>query len=128
MKYLLDTHAFLWIVEDHASLSQKARSLYLNSSHTFFISMACIWEIVIKTSLGKLLLDESMEQFVLTHVYGNDFKILDIKLEHLMALENLSYHHRDPFDRLLVAQAMVEKMSVISKDTELDAYPIKRVW
>ena len=128
MNYLLDTHAFLWIVAEDGRLSRKAKRLFLDKSSTVFLSVASIWEMAIKISLGKLALDEPLEAFVKNHVEGNDIKILEIQPRHIYPLEDLPFHHRDPFDRLIIAQCMTEGLSIIGNDPAFDGYPVSRVW
>jgi PIN domain nuclease of toxin-antitoxin system len=101
---LLDTHAFLWFVADNPRLSKAARVLIEAEDSQPFLSMASLWEIAIKISLGKL------------------------ELEHFATIANLPFHHRDPFDRLIAVQSKIEKMPLVSADTSFDVYEIERVW
>ncbi len=128
MNYVLDTHAFLWIVAEDGRLSRKAKRLFLDKSNTIFLSVASIWELAIKISLGKLALDERLEAFVENHVKGNDIRILEISPNHIYLLEDLPFHHRDPFDRLIIAQCMIEGFSIICSDKAFDDYPVSRIW
>ena len=128
MKYLLDTHTLLWITREDDQLSPIAREIYLDQHHDIFISMASLWEMSIKISLGKLNVHMPLAEFVKFHVRGNQINILDIKLPHIEQIEILPLHHRDPFDRLIVTQAMVENMPILSRDSHFDLYPVKRVW
>ena len=128
MEYIIDTHTLLWIVDDDPQLSKKVRSIYLNPANDIYISLASIWELVIKVSLKKLIIDDSIGNFVNTQIKGNSIRILEIKLNHITALENLPYYHRDPFDRLIISQSMLEKIPVLSNDNFFDKYPIKRIW
>ncbi len=125
---MLDTHAFLWIVSDDKKLSRKAKKLFLNKSNEIYLSAASIWEMAIKISLGRLTLDEPLESFIETHAVGNNIKILDIKAKHLYKIENLPFHHRDPFDRIIIAQCMIENYSIVGSDKAFDSYPVSRVW
>jgi PIN domain nuclease of toxin-antitoxin system len=125
---LLDTHALLWFVLGDARISHRARQLVLDPDNTIWVSPATYWEIAIKVSLGKFLLQEPYEVFMQRGIDGNGFKILPILPRHTAVLTTLPYHHRDPFDRLLVAQAITEDMSLISRDESLDAYPVRRLW
>jgi PIN domain nuclease of toxin-antitoxin system len=93
-----------------------------------YISVASLWEIAIKVSLKRLELGQSITDFYYKHVIGNKIKLLDLKVEHLAVLETLEFHHKDPFDRLIVCQSIVEKIPVLSSDKVLSKYPIKRVW
>lgn len=109
-------------------MSRKAKRLFLDKSNTIFLSIASIWEMAIKISLGKLALDEPLEAFVKNHVERNDIKILEIAPHHIYPLEDLPFHHRDPFDRLIIAQCMTEGFSIICSDKAFDDYPVSRVW
>lgn len=128
MNYVLDTHPFLWIVAEDGRLSRKAKRLFLDKSNNIFLSVASIWEMAIKISLGKLALDEPLATFIKNHVEGNDIKILEIQPRHVYPLEDLPFHHHDPFDRLIIAQCMAEGYSVICTDPAFDEYPVSRVW
>jgi len=128
MEYILDTHILLWIVDDNPKLSKNVKSIYLNPSNDMYISLASIWELVIKISLQKLIIEDTIENFIKTHIKGNNITILDITLNHIIGLENLPYYHRDPFNRLIISQSILEKIPIISNDKSFDKYPIKRVW
>jgi PIN domain nuclease of toxin-antitoxin system len=125
---LLDTHTFLWFVDDNPRLSQPARVLIEAQDSQPFLSMASLWEIAIKMSLGKLQLEQPYEVFVPQQLALNGIGILNVSLEHTAAISTLPFHHRDPFDRMIAVQAQIEKMSLISADPSFDAYGIKRVW
>jgi PIN domain nuclease of toxin-antitoxin system len=127
MTYLLDTHTFLWFVNDDPLLSNSAKSL-IESEVDLLLSVASLWEIAIKVSIGKLGLPESYEMFISKQIAINDIDILPIKLEHLAVVAKLGFHHRDPFDRLIIAQSMVESIGVISIDAAFDSYGVKREW
>jgi PIN domain nuclease of toxin-antitoxin system len=127
MKFLLDTHTFLWFVNDSPQLSLEAKSL-LESDVDLLLSVASLWEIAIKTSLGKLTLPETYDKFISQQIALNDVEILPISLAHLGVVATLPFHHRDPFDRLLVAQAIVERVSIVSADSSFDAYAVSREW
>jgi len=128
MKYLIDTHTLLWIVTKNQKLSDRARELFLNTENLIFFSLASLWEMAIKISLNKLFLEEPLKDFIQTHIKGNDIKILNIEINHILSLENLPYYHRDPFDRLLITQSMNENIPILSSDKVFDLYPIKRIW
>jgi len=128
MKYLLDTHAFIWIVEDDQNLSDKVKKIFLNSSNDIYLSAASLWEIAIKISLKKLKLENSLSAFIDKHAVENNILILDVQSNHVMPLERLPFHHKDPFDRLLVSQCIQEKMNILSRDKIFDKYGIKRIW
>jgi PIN domain nuclease of toxin-antitoxin system len=128
VKYLLDTHTLLWIVHNDPKLSSKAKSLYLDSNNEILFSAVGIWELAIKISLNKLSIEEPLGYFVQNHIIGNDIKILDIEIKHILLLENLLFHHRDPFDRMLIAQAMIDKIPIITSDRMFDGYNVQRIW
>lgn len=128
MECLIDTHTLLWIVTDDVQLSKKARRIFLDEQNEIFISIASLWEIAIKVSLKRLNLNQTLNEFYIRHVVGNKIRLLDLKVEHLEVLETLSFHHRDPFDRLIISQAIVEKIPLLSNDKVLSKYPIKRIW
>jgi PIN domain nuclease of toxin-antitoxin system len=128
MRLLLDTHAFLWFVLGDAQLSDAAKSFILDAANTKLVSPASYWEIAIKISLKKYTLHEPYEAFMQRGIFGNGFEILPIELKHTAVLTTLPFHHRDPFDRLMIAQAMVEQMPIVSGDPALDAYSVRRLW
>jgi PIN domain nuclease of toxin-antitoxin system len=128
VRLLLDTHAFLWFLLDDPQLSASARALIEDPANDVEISPASYWEIAIKIGLNKYALPEPYQIFMEREIADNDFRILPIEPKHTAVLTTLPLHHRDPFDRLIVAQAMVEGISVVSIDPRLDAYPIKRLW
>lgn len=128
MRLLLDTHAFLWWITDSPLLSKKARAAIGKSGSECFLSLASCWEMAIKASLGKLTLAQPLERFLPEQLAANGFQLLEIDFRHMVRVESLPFHHRDPFDRLLVAQASAEKLSLVSGDAALDAYGVKRLW
>lgn len=128
MKYLLDTHTLLWFLADDKKLSRRARQLIENSSHESVFSVASLWEIAVKTGLGKLELDRPFDQMFPDELHLNQIEILDITVDSLIKLINLPYHHRDPFDRMIIAQGLVEGFPIISVDTGYDAYGVDREW
>lgn len=128
MKYLLDTHSLLWIITGNRILSKKALNIYLNEENDIFFSAASIWELAIKSSLNKINLGMNLDRFVEEHIRGNNIEILYISLPHLFRIEKLPFHHRDPFDRLIIAQALEDNLIIISKDKTFDRYNVKRIW
>ena len=128
MKVLLDTHAFLWFIMGDSRLSTPARSAIESDTNTKYVSAASAWEIAIKSSLGKLPLREPYEILIPREIQRNGFIYLPIELSHTSRVATFPLHHRDPFDRLLAAQAYVEGMGLISIDNVLDAYGISRIW
>lgn len=127
MKLLLDTHVFLWFIMGSPNLSVEARTLIEDENNRKFISVASLWEIAIKSSIGKLTLSAPFDQLIPQQLSLNGFELLPIELAHLAAVATLPFHHRDPFDRLLVAQAMVEKMPIVSIDSAFEAYNVSRL-
>jgi PIN domain nuclease of toxin-antitoxin system len=128
MDILLDTHAFLRWVEDDALLSAKARSAIAETADRVFVSAASAWELAIKRSLGKLKLALPVDRYVASHLEANGFSWLPIELQDIAVVETLPMHHRDPFDRLLIAQAKARKLAIVSADTAFSHYRIKRIW
>jgi len=119
MRFLIDTHILLWYVEGDERLPIPWRAL-LESSHTQkFVSMASLWEIAVKTNIGNLTVKYPLDRLIPT-----DFQILSIELPHLLAYQNLPLHHRDPFDRMLIAQAQAEKLTLMSHDTNFPLYEV----
>ena len=127
MKLLLDTHIFLWFIMGSPHLTAKARALIEDETNRKFISVASLWEIAIKSSIGKLTLSAPFDQLIPQQLSLNGFELLPIEITHLATVVTLPFHHRDPFDRLLIAQAMAEKMPVVSSDLAFDAYAITRL-
>jgi PIN domain nuclease of toxin-antitoxin system len=128
MKLLLDTHVFLWVLERSPRLSAQARAAINDEANAKFISFATLWEVTIKASLGKLELQEPWLETMRTVNRLTPGLVLPFAQAHLEALYLLPFHHRDPFDRMLVAQAMTEELQIVSNDAVLDAYEIVRVW
>jgi PIN domain nuclease of toxin-antitoxin system len=114
--FLLDTHTLLWFVAGSDQLSKTARTAIESAANERYVSIVSIWEIAIKSSTGKLKLALSIEDFVSQHVLGNGFLVLDIMIDHAVVVAALPWHHRDPFDRMLIAQASVENMPLLSAD------------
>jgi PIN domain nuclease of toxin-antitoxin system len=124
MNLLLDTHVFLWFVNDHPKLSNHLKDLIEDDDNVSYLSMASLWEMSIKFNLGKLTLEPDYEEFVEREVITSSIKLLKIELEHLKINAALPFHHRDPFDRIIIAQALVENLPIISVDSAFDKYPI----
>ncbi len=128
MKLLLDTHAFIWFIMGSPNLSATARVLIEDAANEKFLSVASLWEIAIKSSIGKLTLAAPFEVLIPQQLNLNGFELLNIEIDHAALVATLPFHHRDPFDRLLIAQATIEKMSVVSIDAAFDTYAITRRW
>ena len=128
MRALLDTHAFLWFILDDSQLSASARTLIEDPTNDFEASPASYWEIAIKIKLGKYALPQPYRSFMESHIAVNDFHILPIELKHTALLTTMPLHHKDPFDRLLVAQALAEGIPLVSVDDKFDPYGVTRHW
>lgn len=128
MTLLLDTHAFLWFCQDDASLSVAAKSLIEDAGNRKLVSVARCWEIAIKAGLGKLKLGEPSSTYLANALTRTGFDLLPITLAHATGVESLPLHHKDPFDRLLVAQALADGLSIVSVDVVHDAYGVTRLW
>lgn len=128
MNLLLDSHAFLWFIDGSAKLSPKARELIEDQENAKLVSVASLWEIGIKISLGRLTLAQPFEELIPRQIELNGFALLPLRIAHIAKVISLPFHHRDPFDRILLAQCMVEKLSVVSVDTAFDKYPVCRLW
>jgi PIN domain nuclease of toxin-antitoxin system len=119
MNLLLDTQVFLWHITDNPLLKHEDSDIIEDPSHTKFLSIASLWEIAIKTSLGKLTVTQPLDSIV-----PQEIVVLDITIAHLMYVQTLPFHHRDPFDRLIIAQASVEKMRLMSRDRHFKMYDV----
>jgi PIN domain nuclease of toxin-antitoxin system len=128
MRALLDTHALLWFLAGERALSPRARLLVEDPDNTIFVSVASLWEIAIKVGLGKLDIGQPYTEFVHDQLNRTAFEVLGIETRHLISLSNLPLHHRDPFDRMLVAQAISEGLPIIGIDAAFDEYPVQRLW
>jgi PIN domain nuclease of toxin-antitoxin system len=128
MQLLLDTHTFIWFVDDDPSLSQKAKQLIEDAANTRWLSIANPWEMAIKYSIGKLTLNTPLAKYLDKNLPLHMVQLLPIQLTHLATVSTLPLHHRDPFDRLIISQAMVENLTVVSADADFDRYPIQRAW
>ena len=128
MKILLDTNAFLRWVEDDPALSTKARSSIANMNNEVLVSLVVPWELAIKSALGKIRLSQPVGRYVARHVEANGFSLLGVDLADVALVETLPMHHRDPFDRLQIAQAKNRKLSVATADAIFSTYHIKRIW
>jgi PIN domain nuclease of toxin-antitoxin system len=127
MNLLLDTHAFIWYVEGKKELSLKARNAIRNPESKSSVSVATLWEIAIKISIGKLELGKPFDN-VLEYIEENGIEVLPIRFAHTREVRRLRFHHRDPFDRMLIAQTRVEAMTIVSSETVFDKYGVKRIW
>lgn len=128
MNVVLDTHVLLWHYLDDRRLSAMANAAIGDPANRIFVSAASHWEVAIKVSTGKYALHVPFSVFIQEAIVDNGFALLPIEPRHTAELVGLPYHHRDPFDRLLIAQAIVEHLDVVSADSALDSYPIRRIW
>ena len=128
MKVLLDTHAFLWAITGDKRLSETARKTFLDPRNRLFFSAGSMWEICIKIGLKKLTLKSGWLKKIQNEMSLNAIQWLPVEMQHWVELTKLPFHHRDPFDRMLVAQARVEDLQVLSRDVRLSAYGIERLW
>lgn len=128
MKLLLDTHAFLWWVEGTPAVGRRARAAVSNPDNDVLFSIASCWELAIKLSLGKLRLAQSLERFIPEQLRLNGFSLLDVQLTHVVRVADLPFRHRDPFDRLLVAQALEDDLTIVSADRVFRQYGVALIW
>lgn len=125
MRLLLDTHVFIWWADQQESLSATALSALNDEANELILSVASVWEMQIKVQLRKLKLSLPIEELIETQVETNDLRILPVALPHVLALNALPFHHKDPFDRLLIAQSIHEDITLVSVDPEFPAYSVK---
>ena len=128
MKLLLDTHSFIWFVEGNPQLSLNSRELIADPENQVFLSIVSIWEMAIKDGLGKLDLRQPLNELVATQISLNDISVLPLTVEHALYVRDLPLHHRDPFDRIIIGQGIIEGLPVISIDEVFDRYGISRIW
>ena len=128
MRALLDTHAFLWWVTDDRRLSARARETIGDGANEIYLSAATGWELAIKARLGRLQAPGDFAAFITDQIAENGFRVLAIELAHALRVHALADHHRDPFDRILVAQSLVEGTPIVSRDEAIAAYGVELVW
>jgi len=128
MRILLDTHAFLWFASDDPKLPNSAKIFIENVNNERLISMASIWELALKVSIGKLKIKKLFPDLIPNQLKINDIDLLPIELSHLNKIVNLPFYHRDPFDRLIIAQSLIEQIPIISKEKLFDKYGINKLW
>ncbi len=128
MKLLLDSHAFKWWRDEPAKLSPTAFSEISNPNNDVFLSVVTVWELQIKIALNKFSVKGGLENAVKDERQNNNFRILPVELVHALYLENLPPHHKDPFDRLLISQAIVENMTLASADADFAKYQVNLLW
>jgi PIN domain nuclease of toxin-antitoxin system len=125
---LLDTHTLIWFFQDDPRLGPLARAMIEDPTNRKLVSIATCWEIAIKVGIGKLILGEPTRPYLDRAIAQSHFELLPISLDHSTRVEGLAQHHKDPFDRLLIAQAIVEGVPIISVDPAFDPYPVRRIW
>jgi len=128
MKYLLDTHTFIWLDSIPDQLSPNVALICKNPANILYVSLASIWEMQIKISAGKLQLPKPLQEIVQWQQQNNFVQILPVALQHIFTLESLPPYHHDPFDRILIAQAQVENLLILSRDTTFAQYPVNVLW
>jgi PIN domain nuclease of toxin-antitoxin system len=128
MKYLLDTHAFIWLGSKSSKLSKTVLALCDDPENELIVSAASIWEMQIKVQLGKLDLDIPLDQVIAEQKEANQIQLLAVNVAHVLALGSLPMYHKDPFDRILVAQTLVEDAVFISNDPLVAKYPVSIIW
>lgn len=128
MRYLLDTHAFLWFVLDDKRISTAAKSIIEDSKNTIYFSAASAWEMAIKTKLARLEIIGDFESFIIDQLSTNSFVPLPITISHSLYTERLPQIHNDPFDRIIIAQSKLENLALISKDNKIRKYKIDMFW
>jgi PIN domain nuclease of toxin-antitoxin system len=128
MRFLVDTSSFLWFASGNSRLSNRARELMEDFDNELVMSIASLWEIAIKVSIGKLELLADFDRFIPENLEENEIEILHVRLTHLSTIMKLPFHHRDPFDRLIIAQAISENLPVIACDSIFKKYQINTIW
>ena len=128
MNLLLDTHTLLWFIAGSSSLSASARTSIEDAENNKFVSIVSIWETAIKVSTGKMSLSSLFDTLFPRQLEINGFELLPVKVEHTSLVTTLPFHHRDPFDRLLIAQGIVEDFVIVTTDSEFSDYAIKLLW
>ncbi len=128
MKALLDTHTFLWWITDNPRLSSRVRKIIGDGKNELFLSAASGWEIAIKAQLGRIKIPDKPELFISEQMVANAIQGLPIQISHAVHVYNLPVHHRDPFDRMLVAQSQLEGLPILTDDLQISQYPVKVIW
>jgi PIN domain nuclease of toxin-antitoxin system len=128
MNLLLDTHTFLWMSLDDPQLSEAARAQLSDTGNELHLSPVSYWEIAIKVSIGKYTVAEPLADLFERAIVANSLRVLTIDVAHAVVLSELPFHHRDPFDRLLIAQSIVEDLPIVGRDTIFDNYGVERIW
>ena len=127
MRALLDTHAFLWAIADDKRLSRRAQKIF-TGPNDLWLSAASVWEILIKVQAGKLPLPQPSAPYLVKKAAQNRIEVLPINLDHILRVESLTMHHRDPFDRVLIAQSIEENLPLVTADPQFERYPVELIW
>jgi PIN domain nuclease of toxin-antitoxin system len=128
MKVLLDTHTFLWWITDHPKLPSRVREIIGDGNNELFVSAASGWEIAIKAKLGRLQLPDEPQRFILEQLSLNAIQSLPIQITHALHVFSLPDHHRDPFDRILISQAQLEGLPILTADPQIALYQVEIIW
>lgn len=126
-RYLIDTHVFIWQATDAPQLSAAAQQV-IDSGSVLLLSHASVWEMAIKVSIGKLSFDDPFSQVMEEEIRANRYQLLPFELAHSFQVSSLPFHHKDPFDRFLIAQSLCEGIPILSADENFDAYGVQRIW
>ncbi len=127
MKYLIDTQILIWLFISPNKIPSNIQNLLKNLDNEIYVSKVSIWEIAIKVSIGKLIIPFEIKKLIF-EIKGMNIKILNIKNQHLIKVTDLPFHHKDPFDRLIISQAFIERMTIISSDNHFSKYDVKVLW
>ncbi len=127
MNLLVDTHAVIWFITDDNKLPKSTRQYIENKDNNCFISLASYWEIAIKYSLGRMFIEKDLAD-IFDIIEKSGFELLPVTTNHILVNAQLEFHHSDPFDRIIIAQGIVEKMTILSKDSLFKNYPAKTIW
>ena len=128
MRVLVDTHTFLWaLLKDHR-LSARAKQILISREHELYFSLVSLWEIAVKMKIGKLNTVGSSVTYLRDEMVEYNMELLPIRYEHILQLERLPLHHAEPFDRLLIAQAVAESLPILTHDEKFPLYPVKLIW
>jgi PIN domain nuclease of toxin-antitoxin system len=128
MKVLIDTHTFLWWNTDNPLLSARAKHIIADGHNDIFLSAASVWEIVIKTSKGRLILPDLPAKYIASRMSMYRFRPLPVQLSHATHVYELPPHHHDPFDRMLIAQCQMESMPLVTRDEDIQHYDLETIW
>jgi len=128
MRALLDTHAFLWWITNDPRVSKKVREIISDGENELFLSVASGWEMAIKAGLGRLQLPPNLEHFILEQMALNAIESLPVQMSHALHVYKLPAHHRDPFDRMLIAQAQLQNLPILTVDPQIARYSVKVIW